>query len=138
MRVSLVIGLIVVAVGVAVVLVFSRGSESRLSGSQTSAPTESSSQPARPSLPAAPPVSTAPRPHPEALREAIKPAAEPSPERTLVEAAEAACMTKDEAAAQKYYEQVSEKARARVSIACQAAGITLKAPPKGKAPVPAP
>jgi hypothetical protein len=61
-------------------------------------------------------------------------ATEPANEPMLGVAAEAACALKDETAAQAYYERISARGRPRVSLACQAAGIALKAPAKRPSP----
>src|SRR4051812_23001405 len=109
MRISLLAALIVVAVGVVTVLVFSRGSDARLSEPTPAAPVTSSPT-VTPRLPTA---------HPEAIRDIVRP---PTDERVSdIAAAEAACANKDEAAAQAFYNRLSDKARVRISLACQQA-----------------
>lgn len=147
--------LIAAVVVAAVAGAFALFQERPTSAPRTTAPASTRDSDARPPTRSAPsgtpklPLTSkpssggAPRPDAKAIRDVVRPALPHGSNATdgsnttggNVEArsasreGEAACVAKDAAAAQRYYEQASPKARLRISLACAQVGITLEAPP---------
>ena len=119
---------------IAIVIATTRSEPSRGESATTeSAPTVS--QPTTPpALPTAEPSSAPPRPDPAALKAAVgiaKPE-ETEDTRKLRAEGEAACLRRDQAAAQVAYNKASVGARIAISIACKEQKIDLAPPPKNQ------
>ena len=126
------------AIAVVVIVIATTRSERSRGESATTESTPSVSQPTTPpALPAAEPPSGPPRPDPAALKSAVGVVTpeETQDTRKLRAEGEAACLRRDQAAAQAAYNQASVGARIAISIACKEQKIDLAPPPRNPSPV---